>query len=162
MQIEHIAEQNRAAQAALRSLNNEYATETSFLSAKQWRGLIDNAFVATCVRGSASLLVTFDQDAAYDSPNFRWFCERIPRFVYIDRIIISTAYRGDGLARHMYCDLFQRMKNAKHSIAACEVNVFPPNPASDAFHSRMGFSEVGRARLQNSEKVVRYLSKQLN
>ena len=32
----------------------------------------------------------------------------------------------------------------------------PPNPASDAFHERLGFVEVGQARLRNG-KFVRYL-----
>jgi predicted GNAT superfamily acetyltransferase len=39
------------------------------------------------------------------------------------------------------------------------VNVEPPNPASDAFHEAVGFSEVGRAVIQGGEKQVRYMVK---
>jgi predicted GNAT superfamily acetyltransferase len=45
------------------------------------------------------------------------------------------------------------------SLIVCEVNVEPPNPASDAFHARLGFATVGSATLQDQQKTVRYLSK---
>jgi uncharacterized protein len=43
----------------------------------------------------------------------------------------------------------------------CEINLLPPNPASDAFHARMGFVEVGAAQLANG-KTVRYLERALD
>ena len=42
----------------------------------------------------------------------------------------------------------------------CEVNAEPPNPASDAFHAALGFTEVGQATL-NRGKVVRYFARLL-
>jgi hypothetical protein len=44
-------------------------------------------------------------------------------------------------------------------MIGCEVNSDPPNPASDAFHERLGFAEVGRAALPGGTKLVRYLSR---
>jgi len=161
-QIEAIAGQDEPVQGALLSLNNAHARETSFLTPERWRNLIDGAFAATCVRGPAALLIALDQDATYDSPNFRWFRERLSCFIYVDRIIVAEDHRGEGLAKHMYRDLFQRMRNAGHDKIVCEVNVVPPNPGSDAFHSKMGFSEMGRARLPDGEKTIRYLAKQLD
>jgi predicted GNAT superfamily acetyltransferase len=43
----------------------------------------------------------------------------------------------------------------------CEVNLDPPNPASDAFHAALGFAEVGTAVIDNGDKTVRYLSRRL-
>jgi predicted GNAT superfamily acetyltransferase len=160
-QIETITMQDERAHAALRSLNNLHARETSFLTPKRWRELIDCAFAATCIRDSAALLIALDNDAVYDNVNFQWFHQRLPRFVYIDRIIVAGEHRGEGLARLMYHDLFRRMQEAGHDKVVCEVNAVPANPGSDAFHSRMGFSEMGRGPLPGGDRVVRYLTKQL-
>ncbi len=43
-----------------------------------------------------ALLLAFDQAADYDSPNFLWFRERFPRFVYVDRIVVAGEARGRG------------------------------------------------------------------
>jgi uncharacterized protein len=43
----------------------------------------------------------------------------------------------------------------------CEVNISPPNPASDAFHAALGFAEVGSASVYGESKTVRYLSRAL-
>ena len=37
----------------------------------------------------AGFLIALREDAAYDSPNFLWFRERYPEFLYIDRIVIA-------------------------------------------------------------------------
>ena len=159
--IEPIAAQNGAAQVALRGLNNANAHETSFLAEDDWLALVANAFVATCVADAAALLITFDQDADYNSPNFKWFQARRPRFVYVDRIVVADSHRGRGLAAVLYRDLFERASVAGHDQVVCEVNLEPPNPGSDAFHAKMGFAEVGRAELESGGKLVRYYEKLL-
>jgi predicted GNAT superfamily acetyltransferase len=57
-------------------------------------------------------------------------------------------------------DLFKRALAAGHSLVGCEVNVVPPNPASDAFHASLGFEEAAVRRLE-SGKTVRYLERVL-
>jgi predicted GNAT superfamily acetyltransferase len=159
LQIKAIATQGAATQTALRKLNNANAVETSFLTPQKWRSMIDSAFLTTSVGTSAALLITFDQDANYDSVNFRWFCERFDRFVYVDRIVVSEQYRGAGLAKMLYEDFFNRARKDRHEIVTCEINAIPPNPGSDAFHARMGFVEMGQAELTDRNKTVRYLAK---
>jgi hypothetical protein len=44
----------------------------------------------------------------------------------------------------------------------CEVNADPPNPASDAFHTALGFAEVGSASIHAGSKTVRYLARRIH
>lgn len=161
LKIETIASQSEATATALLGLNNANAAETSYLTPEEWQAIIAGAFSATCMEGPAALLITFDQDADYDSVNFQWFRERLDQFVYIDRIVVSESHRGAGLARILYEDLFTMARTAGHDTVTCEVNAVPPNPGSDAFHARMGFKEMGLAELADRGKTVRYFAKQL-
>lgn len=148
---------------AVTALNNAHAQETSMLTEAQLQSLAAMAFYARGVAGEpgpAAFLLALDEKAPYPNPNFAFFQARHPRFVYIDRIITASHARRLGLARRLYSDLFASAQIASHSIVGCEVNLDPPNPASDAFHARLGFVEVGRARLPNG-KIVRYLERDL-
>lgn len=148
-------------QAAILALNNDHAQELSFLSAEQMAGMLAKAFHARRVGEGDALLLTFDQDADYASPNFLWFKARYARFVYVDRIVVSPNARGRGLARLLYEDLFAQAKAAGHTMVCCEVNAEPPNPASDAFHAALGFEEVGAAAIHGGKKTVRYFVRPL-
>ena len=141
----------------LLALNNAHATELSPLSLADFDRLIHASFFAAALQDGAAFLIAFDQNAAYDSPNFLWFRERYDRFVYVDRVVTSPLARGKGYAKALYADLFERAKQADHARIVCEVNLIPPNPASDAFHAAHGFTEVGRAPVHDGTRTVRYL-----
>lgn len=141
-------------------LNTTLEVELSPLTGQRLLDLMDRAFHARVVEPDRALLIAFDQDAGYDSPNFLWFKARYERFVYVDRIAVAPSARGGGLARALYEDLFQAARTADHSQIVCEVNSDPPNPGSDAFHARLGFREVGEAALKNGKRV-RYLCAEL-
>lgn len=145
---------------ALLALNNANARETSFLTAADWEALVAATFSATCV-SSQAFLTALDQDSSYDGQNFNWFRDRYERFVYIDRIVVDGSLRGQGVGRLLYEDLFRRMRDTGQLYVGCEVNLSPPNPASDAFHLRLGFEEKGWAKLIGSDKTVRYFVKSL-
>jgi uncharacterized protein len=144
----------------LLALNNRSAVETSWLEPARFDSMVATAFAALHVPQAQALLLTFDQSADYDSPNFLWFRERFDRFVYIDRIVVDEQARGLGLARQLYEQLFDLALEAGHDLVTCEVNSVPPNPGSDAFHAAMGFVEAGSAALTPG-KSVRYLKKPL-
>ena len=146
--------------AALLALNNAHELELSRLTAERLRHLVSNTFLAKRIGQAEALLIAFDQDADYDSPNFLWFRSRFATFVYVDRIVVAAEARGRGHAGRLYRDLFACAAQAGHNRIVCEVNLKPPNPLSDAFHAALGFSEVGRGSV-NSDKVVRYLCCQL-
>jgi hypothetical protein len=144
-------------------LNNAHAYETSFLDASGMSALLDGAFYCRGIdHGVTALLIALDQNAPYDNPNFNWFKRHYDSFVYVDRIVVADAARGQGLARRLYEDLFTRVRRAGHDRVVCEVNLVPPNPASDAFHSTMGFMAVGQAVIHDGTKEVRYFKKVLS
>lgn len=159
-QIEKISDQGASRQADLLALNNLHQKETSFLTGDAWRHLVSEAFVATCI-GTQGFLITFDEAANYDSPNFIWFKKKYSAFVYVDRIVVAATARGQGGARQLYEQLFDTAKRSGVERVVCEVNFDPPNPVSDAFHDQLGFSEVGRGELKDRSKTVRYLCKDL-
>jgi predicted GNAT superfamily acetyltransferase len=140
------------------ALNNSHAEELSWLEPERLQDLVAQAFYARRIGGLDAFLIALDQDGHYDSPNFLWFRSRYKRFVYVDRIVVAESARGMGCARRLYADLFDRAVEAGHERIVCEVNLQPPNPASDAFHAALGFIEVGSASIHDGRKTVRYLS----
>ncbi len=145
--------------AAMLVLNNAHAKELGPLTTDTLRNLLGTAMHVRIAGAMDGFLIALDETATYDSPNFLWFKARYARFAYIDRVVIAETARGRGLARALYEDLFQAASGHTHVL--CEVNYDPPNPASDAFHAAMGFSEVGRATLADRGKSVRYLMRTL-
>jgi predicted GNAT superfamily acetyltransferase len=147
--------------AALLALNNAHAVELSWLEPERLTHLVAQAFLARRVGAADALLLTFDQDADYDSPNFLWFRARYPTFVYVDRVVVADSARGRGLAKALYDDLFAAARSAGHERIVCEVNSDPPNPASEAFHAALGFVPVGTAAIHGGQKTVTYLERRL-
>ena len=143
------------------ALNNAHAKELSWLEPARLQHLVAHAFLARRIGALDAFLLAFDQDAPYDNPNFLWFRERFPRFVYVDRIVVAEPGRGRGLARALYHDLLAQAAKAGPECVVCEVNTRPPNPESDAFHAALGFVEVGHASIHDGAKDVRYLLRAL-
>lgn len=137
------------------ALNAEVQHWTSPLDLPRLRALLGWAAAAPAVVAGDRLdgfLLGFGPGSAYDSPNYRWFDARLDRFAYVDRVIVAPPAQGQGLARRLY-DAFAAQAPGP---LVCEVNSQPPNPGSDAFHARLGFVEMGQARL-GPGKSVRYL-----
>ncbi|WP_095087528.1 GNAT family N-acetyltransferase [Mesorhizobium sophorae] len=149
-------------EAAILALNNEHAAELSWLEPERLSFLLGEAFYTRRIGNLEAFIMTFDQDARYDSPNFVWFRERYPRFVYVDRVVVAAQARGRGHARLLYQDLFGHVERAGHTLVTCEVNTDPPNPASDAFHAALGFAEAGDAVIHGGKKAVRYYIRQIS
>jgi uncharacterized protein len=148
-------------EAAILTLNNEHAAELSWLEPERLSFLLGEAFYARRIGDLEAFIMTFDQEANYDSPNFVWFRERYERFIYVDRVVVAAHARGRGHARRLYRDLFDHARSAGHALVTCEVNTDPPNPASDAFHAALGFAEVGDAVIHGGKKAVRYYVRQI-
>ncbi len=144
--------------AGLLALSGHNEQATSHLDGPSLQALLAQAFhVGLREQGRTAFLIAFDQDAHYDSPNFHWFRDRYPRFVYVDRVVVSDGARGQGIARTLYEALFAASRSAGHELVCCEVNLVPANPGSHAFHEALGFGEVGRGSPDGGAKRVRYL-----
>lgn len=145
---------------ALTALNNAHAVELSWVEKPQFENLIRDAVYARGIAPAKGFLIAFDQTAPYANINFEWFRSRYENFIYVDRIIVDSAFRGQGVARVLYEDLFEFARSQRQSLIVCEVNIDPPNPASDRFHRRLGFTHVGESLIP-SGKRVQYLARDI-
>ena len=102
----------------------------------------------------AAFLLVLREGADYDSPNYRWFAERYPAFLYIDRVVVAARRQGRRLGAALYRDLFDFARTSGVRLVTCEFDVIPPNPASSAFHARFGFREVGEQWVAQGRKKV--------
>ncbi len=91
----------------------------------------------------AGFLVALSQDAPHDSPNFLWFRERYPEFMYIDRIVIASTRRGAGVGRVFYGDV-QSFAEVRVARLAAEVFLESSSHPALLFHGSFGFREVGQ------------------
>jgi uncharacterized protein len=101
-----------------------------------------------------AFLLALREGADYPNPNYGWFSERLERFLYVDRIVISSAQQGKRLGQALYDDLFAYAKREGVDRIACEFDVEPPNPVSQRFHARYGFSEIGTQWVAGGSKRV--------
>jgi len=102
----------------------------------------------------AAFLLAFREGAPYESPNYRWFADRYPQFLYIDRVVVGTAFQARRLGSLLYDDLFAHARGIGVARVTCEFDVEPPNPVSARFHARFGFREVGRQDVAGAAKAV--------
>lgn len=125
---------NAACQPEVGSLDEEKLSRFA-----QWAPYLR---VVESTEGVAAFLIGLTEGAPYESPNYRWFCERFDSFAYVDRIAVAEQARGAGVGPMFYQD-FERWaeSNGRPSICA-EVNVEPPNPRSIRFHEIFGFTPV--------------------
>ena len=136
------------------ALSALHEVETSPLDREKLSAMLDAAFHhATIGDGSQGYLIAFDQDADYDSVNFRRFQSRFDRFVYVDRIVVAASQRGKGAAQSFYADLFDVARHAGHTRIVAEINIDPPNPASLDFHAKIGFVEIDQVTLSPGKSV---------
>ena len=149
--------QSSSLSATVLTLNNAHCVELGWLEEERLRHIVAQAFLAARIGEIDALVLALDQDADYDSANFRWFRSRYERFVYVDRVVVAAQARGRGLARRLYREVFDEAGRAGHDRVFCEVNSHPPNPQSDAFHAALGFTQVGAGSTNGGAKIVRYL-----
>lgn len=139
------------------ALNAMFVQETSAMDLariQQLHALALHHRVAVIAGKVVAFLIAIRDGAGYANDNFDWFSAHYTTFVYVDRIVVDAATSGLGIGRRLYNDLFARSLAGGISIAACEYNIEPANPASKAFHDRFGFAEVGRQRVAGGSKLV--------
>lgn len=138
-------------------LNAEWEHFTSVLEHESLAQLHDSAvYHRVCEAGSrvVAFLLALGPGADYDSPNYRFFDSAGDDFIYIDRIVVDRAYQRTGLADALYDDLLDLARRRGIDRVVCEVDAEPPNVASDRFHARRGFIEVGTQWVGGRSKRV--------
>ncbi len=108
----------------------------------------------------AGFLIALREDADYGSPNFLWFRDHYPQFLYIDRIVIAKPYQGLGLGRIFYADVTSYAE-VRVPLLACEVFLEPRDDVSVLFHGTYGFQEVGQQMMTHVNRRVALLAKDL-
>jgi predicted GNAT superfamily acetyltransferase len=142
----------------LLALSNLQEREIGIFTKAAFAELVGMSFRTRMTAAGDAFLITLADRAPAVAPNYRWFAERFDRFAYVDRVVVAAASRRKGLAGILYRDLIDAARHAGLGRLCCEINIEPPNPASDAFHVALGFEEIGRAYLPDREKTVRYFS----
>jgi predicted GNAT superfamily acetyltransferase len=110
----------------------------------------------------AGFILGMPPGLAYQSENYLFFSARARElgntFVYVDRIVLAAHLRGQGLGPRLYDAVFAEARRIGAAEVLCEVNLEPPNPGSLAFHTRLGFAEVGRQSTKGGANVVALLA----
>lgn len=106
-------------------------------------------------RGSlAGFVIAMTTGRSYKSINYQWFVDEFESFLYIDRIIVNSSFRREGVAQTLYQGLIAHAKSIGIPRLTCEVNRSPPNPASLALHEKLGFRVVGTQLTEEGQKEV--------
>lgn len=103
-------------------------------------------------------LLALDPGADYASENYAWFQSRGSDSLYVDRIVIAEEARGNGLGPLLYDHVFDRARADGRAEVTCEVNLDPPNPRSLAFHTRIGFRQLGSQQTKGGAVTVALLA----
>ena len=87
-------------------------------------------------------IICMREGSAYGSENYKFFTQRLKKFLYVDRVAIDEQHRRAGLGQAIYEDIFAQAISDSLPIAL-EVNTQPVNQPSLNFHEKMGFDKVG-------------------
>ena len=150
--------------AQVLALNNAALPAVNALEADALAALTDlgTLRIAADLEGSVlGALLTLGPGCDYDSLNYAWFSARYDNFVYVDRIVVDEAAKGRGIGRRLYEDALARAEADSRSHLLAEVNVDPPNPASRAFHAKLGFHPLIERLNVREGKVVVMLERRL-
>jgi uncharacterized protein len=153
--------QSRSAQssdfAAILALNEESVRFLSPLDLQRLMTLHDQSVLHLVIVEAEAVIafvLVLREGAAYDSPNYQWFASRYARFLYVDRVVISNRCQGRGVANLLYQEVFAHARRLGAPLVACEFDIDPPNLASERFHAKFGFREVGRQVIAGCKKQV--------
>jgi predicted GNAT superfamily acetyltransferase len=132
--------------AAILELNTEFQHVLSSANAERIAYLYDRADYRRVFQlGSRVIgfLLAMKAGNSYDGENYNWFSERYANFLYIDRVAISREHHRQCFGEQLYLDLFLCARHMGVSHVTCEIDADPPNLASQRFHEKFGFRQVG-------------------
>ena len=143
--------------AAIVELNVHEVQHTSPMDLERLRYLnsISNYHkIATVDDEIAAFLLAMKDHCGYINENYEWFAERYPRFLYVDRIVVSSKFQKLRLGSLLYNDMFQQAGANQIQVVTCEYNIVPLNEPSRSFHDKFGFREIGTQWIADGAKQV--------
>ena len=138
-------------------LNDTEVQQTSQMDLDRLRLLVQMSSyckVALFEGQVVAFLIALREGRHYESDNYIWFASRHPRYLYVDRIVVSAGFSGNKIGTKLYGGLFEFAQSRGVEIIACEYNIEPPNPGSRMFHNNFGFREVGTQWVAGGTKRV--------
>lgn len=109
---------------------------------------------AVCDARVVGYLLAFDSKVSYDGEEFRWFRgTESEAFVYVDQVAVEEGGRSRGVGSALYAAIRTLARDIGAGALCCEVNTTPANPASLAFHRRMGFVVAGSMVTEDGRAV---------
>ena len=142
---------------AIVALNDGEVQQTSAMDVNRLRFLVTLSSyckVVTVENRVVAFLIALREGAPYENDNYRWFSERFTTLIYVDRIVVNAGFSGRGVGSKLYGDLFEFARSERVATVTCEYNIEPPNPASQTFHDKFGFRELGTHWVANGTKRV--------
>lgn len=136
---------------ALNAAVVEVTSPMDHARAEALMAIADHCLVAEAEGQVVGFVLAMQTGAAYENANFAWFSARLNNFVYVDRIVIGEAGRGQGLGARLYERVIQQSQGCL--MMAAEMDLDPPNEASLAFHRARGFLQIGTRTYETGKTV---------
>lgn len=149
--------------AAILALNNGAVPHVNALSVEEFAWLSGHANFFRLVEDDAGLLgftIVLPSGLDYWSDNYKWFAARFDRYLYLDRVVVATRGRRRGVGSALYEALFAFGSDAWPRVTL-EVNLRPPNPDSERFHERLGFTTLGVREYDGGAGAVLMMAREL-
>ena len=138
------------------SLNEVFVTVTSPMDAQRFLELFalsSFCLVAETTEKVLGFVIALKNGAPYDNGNYQWFEARVSEMVYVDRIVLASDARGQGVGGALYTYLAEIALGSGCQVMTAEMDIEPLNAHSVYFHEKLGFSEIGQRRLDSGKRV---------
>ncbi len=87
---------------------------------------------------------------------YQWFMTRFEDFVYLDRIIVATPIRQQGVGADLLASCVAKAQADRQTALVCQVHDRPSNRVGHLFVQHMGFHAIESVMLPSREIVTMY------
>ena len=142
--------------AQISALNDVFVAVTSPMDEARFLHLLalsGYCLVAEVESTVVGFVIAMRSGVPYDNDNYRWFDARLSEMVYVDRIVLASDTRSQGIGAQLYDRLGDLALADRCCVMTAEMDLDPPNTHSLHFHKKRGFCEQGERTLAGGKKV---------